>query len=82
VDYVNAKAVGLVVEFNNHMPVQIDKIAEFLLSIRSQYGLKILGFCHAEVSPEAYYLLSHADTIYTTPSTVFQLARGVKTHSA
>ncbi len=27
VNYANAKAIGLVVEINNHMPVQIDKIA-------------------------------------------------------
>lgn len=30
VQYKNAKALAMVIEINNHMPVQVDKIASFL----------------------------------------------------
>lgn len=31
---------------------------------------------------ESYYLLSNADKIYTMPSTLFELAKGARTHTA
>lgn len=30
IDYKKTKALAMVIEISNHMPVQIDKIAEFL----------------------------------------------------
>jgi len=30
VDFSNAKAIGMVIEIDNHMPVQIDKIVDFM----------------------------------------------------
>ena len=70
------------VELDNHMPVQIDKIAYFLSSVRHKYGLIIYRFCNSYVSAEAYYMFFNSNRLYTTKSTVFQLARGTKTHSA
>lgn len=34
IDYSRAKAIGMVVEIDNHMPVQIDKISHFLQTVR------------------------------------------------
>jgi aryl carrier-like protein len=82
VNYSKARAIGLVVEIDNHMPVQIDKIAEFLNTIKEEYHLNLYGFCHSHVSAESYYLLSNADRLYTMPSTIFQLSKGTRTHSA
>ena len=50
VNFHNAKAIGLVVEIDNHMPVQIDKIAEFIKAIKDEHRLPLYGFCHSHVS--------------------------------
>ena len=34
INYKNAKAVGMIIDINNHMPVQVDKIASLLKQIR------------------------------------------------
>lgn len=50
VNYKNAKALAMVIEIDNHMPVQIDKIAEMMEEIKKQYSLKLYGFCHSNIS--------------------------------
>lgn len=50
IKYSRAKAIGMVIDINNHMPVQIDKIAEYLEDIRQEYNIKIYGFCHSNVT--------------------------------
>jgi CO dehydrogenase/acetyl-CoA synthase alpha subunit len=50
VDYKRAKALAVIIEVDNHMPVQIDKIAEFLEEKREEFNLKLYGFCHTNVS--------------------------------
>jgi len=75
----------MVVDLDNHMPVQVDTISEYVQEVREKYGVKVYGFCHSHVSlgifwahSESYYLLSKADEIYTLPTTIFELKRGVR----
>ena len=50
----------MVIDINNHMPVQIDKISEFIDDIRQQYKLKVYGFCHSNVTlGKAIFMQNH-----------------------
>lgn len=40
----------MVIEIDNHMPVQVDKISQFLDNVRKEHSLKIYGFCHSNIT--------------------------------
>ena len=50
VNYKQAQALAMVIEIGNHMPVQVDHIADFLEEKRKEFNLKLYGFCHSNVT--------------------------------
>ena len=67
VDWGRAKAIGMVVETDNYMPVQLHKLNHYLKQISQKHNIKIYGFGLRRVSPGIRTAMQRAIICYRGP---------------
>ena len=58
----------MVVEVDNHMPVQLDKISQYLAKVKREQGVKIYGFCQSNVTLGTFDIIQSHTICFLQPT--------------